>query len=197
MNSGASCIQGILLAAGCGRRFDPDGNKDKLLQTLADGHSVLWHSASALLAAVGNCLAVIRPEQLAHRQLLEQLGCEVLVNAAAADGMGTSLSLAVRASAEADCWVVALADMPWIEPTISARVAAAVDGADVVAAPFCQSQRGHPVAFGRNWLSALVSLSGDQGARQLLRTIEIRRVEPAPPSVLRDVDLPADLDIVA
>ena len=40
--------QGILLAAGYGRRFDPEGRQDKLLASMADGRPVLWHSARAL-----------------------------------------------------------------------------------------------------------------------------------------------------
>lgn len=186
-------MQGILLAAGHGRRFDPAGRKDKLLQPLDDGHSVLVHSARALLAGVGNCLAVIRPEQIEHRELLEGLGCTVVVSPAAAAGMGVSLALAVQASAAARGWIIALADMPWIEPTLIARVAAAVDADDVVAAPCHQGRRGHPVAFGRNWQAALAALSGDQGARQILRAATVRCIEPASAAVLRDIDRPEDL----
>jgi molybdenum cofactor cytidylyltransferase len=42
---GAAAPVGILLAAGRGRRFDPAGLRNKLLQPLADGEPVVVASA--------------------------------------------------------------------------------------------------------------------------------------------------------
>ena len=53
---------GILLAAGRGRRFDPSGHRNKLLQPLAGGDAVVVASARALLAVVPNVIAVVRAE---------------------------------------------------------------------------------------------------------------------------------------
>ncbi|MDF3889348.1 nucleotidyltransferase family protein, partial [Cupriavidus basilensis] len=41
---------GILLAAGYGRRFDAAGQRNKLLATLPDGHTVAGRSARTLAA---------------------------------------------------------------------------------------------------------------------------------------------------
>jgi molybdenum cofactor cytidylyltransferase len=186
-------VQAILLAAGLGRRFDPSGRRDKLLQDLGDGRTVLWHSASKLRTALGSCMAVIRPGQHERRRILEDAGCCVIESEAAREGMGAALAAAVQASTTAGGWLVALADMPWLAPELIRRVAAAIDTPDAVAAPWCDGRRGHPVAFGAAWRQRLAALEGDQGARELLARAAVRRIEPAPRAVLHDVDVPADL----
>lgn len=185
--------QGILLAAGNGRRFDPSGLTDKLLQPLHDGRPVLWHSAFNLCSALGTCIAVIRPGQDARRAILESAGCSVLVARAAEAGMGETIAAAVRETAQAQGWLIALGDMPWIPPALIRRVARAAVAPAGVAAPWHGGKRGHPVAFGADWYGALTGLKGDAGARDVLQQASIDRVEPAPAGVLRDVDVPGDL----
>lgn len=186
--------QGILLAAGLGHRFDPLGRRDKLLQPLADGRPLLWHSAHHLCAALPGSVAIVRPQQRERRRVLEEAGCTVLLSASAEEGMGRALALAVAATAGAGGWVVALGDMPWLAPELIRAVAQALDGPEAVAAPYFQGQRGHPVAFGAAWGGQLAQLCGDHGARALLQRAHIRRVACASADILRDVDLPADLD---
>ncbi len=186
-------MQGILLAAGNGRRFDPSGLMDKLLQPLDDGRPVLWHSAFNLCSALGTCIAVIRPGQDARRAILESAGCSVIVARAAEAGMGETIAAAVRETAQAPGWLITLGDMPWVPPALIRRVARAVATPASVAAPWHGGKRGHPVAFGAGWYAALTGLKGDAGARDVLQQASIVRVVPAPAGVLRDVDLPADL----
>lgn len=186
--------QGILLAAGLGRRFDPEGRRDKLLEPLADGRPVLWHSARHLCEALPGSIAVIRAGQAERRRVLEDAGCSVLIGADAEEGMGKALALAVAATADAAGWLVALGDMPWLTPELIREVARALDRPDAVAAPYFQDRRGHPVAFGAAWGGRLARLEGDSGARTLLQTADIRRVACITADIIRDVDLPADLD---
>jgi molybdenum cofactor cytidylyltransferase len=186
-------MQGILLAAGFGLRFDAAGGRDKLLQPLGDGRPLLWHSARALCTALPHSLAVIRPANPERMHWLRAAGCTVVESAAAASGIGSALAHAVRASADAPGWVVALADMPWLQAETIAAVAALIDAPQALAAPVCQGRRGHPVAFGTAWRGRLSALSGDAGARELLRDAEIRLLDTDDQGVLRDVDTPADL----
>ncbi len=186
-------MQGILLAAGFGRRFDPDGRVSKLLAPLPDGRSVATHAAEALCAALPGSLAVIRPGQSALAAQLRDAGCRIVESAAAEDGMGHALAAAVSASADADGWLVALADMPWLDPRIIRAVAAALQTPEDIAAAAFAGRRGHPVAFGAAHRAALCALNGDQGARELLRGATVRQVDSADDAVLRDVDHPRDL----
>lgn len=186
-------MQGILLAAGFGRRFDPSGRDSKLLAPLPDGRSVATHAAAALCAALPGSLAVIRPGQPALAAQLRDAGCRIIESAAAEGGMGHALADAVRASGGADGWLVALADMPWLDPELIRAVAAAVRMPDDIAAATFAGRRGHPVAFGAAHRTTLCALKGDQGARELLRNGALHRVDSPDDTVLRDIDRPEDL----
>lgn len=186
-------IQGILLAAGYGRRFDPSGHSSKLLATLPDGRSVAWHAARALCSALPGSIAVIRPGHAVLAEVLRDAGCRVLESRDAEAGMGSALAHAVRDSAGADGWLVALADMPWLPVDTIRAVAAAIDRPARIAAAAHAGQRGHPVGFGAAHGAALAALRGDSGARELLRTHPVQLIEAGDDGVLRDVDLPDHL----
>ncbi|WP_051071792.1 NTP transferase domain-containing protein [Azoarcus sp. KH32C] len=186
-------IRGILLAAGYGRRFDTAGQRDKLLEPLSDGRPVLWHSATALCAALPGSLAVVRPGSPERVRWLVEAGCEVLESTEAEQGMGSALAHAVGASPSASGWVVALADMPWLPPAMIRAVADGIDAPERIVAPVCDGRRGHPVGFGSAWGTRLATLTGDAGARELLRDSSIRLIATEERGVLRDVDTPADL----
>jgi molybdenum cofactor cytidylyltransferase len=189
----ASLATGLLLAAGRGTRFDPQGQQNKLLAPLADGTPVARAAAHAMLAVLPRVIAVVRPgaETLAH--LLNEAGCEVVFAAEAERGMGASLAAGVHASADADGWVVALADMPWISPTTIEAVARELDLGATIVAPLHDGRRGHPVGFGAVHGEALAALDGDVGARDLLTSSALTTIAVDDPGVLADIDTPGDL----
>jgi molybdenum cofactor cytidylyltransferase len=65
----------------------------------------------------------------------------------------------------------------------------------MVAAPFHDGRRGHPVGFGAACFDALATLDGDAGARDVVAAHgdALVRLEVDDPGVLRDVDTAADL----
>ncbi|MES9991959.1 MAG: nucleotidyltransferase family protein [Candidatus Thiodiazotropha sp.] len=179
-------IQGILLAAGSGVRF----GSQKLLHPLPTGELMGIAAARNLITALPNTLAVIRPQdsQLAHG--LVDLGVSLVENSEAEKGMGLSLSKGVKASADAQGWIVALADMPWITPETIRSVFHALQQGASMAAPVYQGRRGHPVGFGRKWRQPLQTLQGDAGARHLLssHSDELLLLPSDDPAVLLDID---------
>lgn len=187
-------IVGILLAAGRGTRF----GGPKLLAPLPDGTPLGVAAARSLCAAVPEVVAVVHP---ADRELARQLvatGARLVECAEAEAGMGVSLAAGVNATAEADGWVIALADMPYISvDSIGALVRALADGAALVA-PRYHGQRGHPVGFSSEFGPVLRALQGDRGARNLLarHADRLQCLEVDDPGILRDVDTPADLAII-
>ena len=190
----ASLATGVLLAAGTGSRFDPHGLRNKLLAPLPEGTCVARESAQRLLRVVPKVIAVVRPgaETLAH--VLNDAGCDVVFAPDAGRGMGASLAAGVDADHEAESWIVALADMPCISVESIEAVARSLDGGAPLVAPFYRGQRGHPVGFGYAHRAALVALDGDAGARSLLSSHPVTRVEVDDPGILRDIDTPADLN---
>jgi molybdenum cofactor cytidylyltransferase len=188
-------IVGILLAAGQGSRF----GGDKLLAQLADGTRVGVQSARNLKAALAEVIAVTRPEDRLLAQALTDVGIDVATCPSAHEGMGSSLAHAVRARADADGWIVALGDMPMIRPETIRRIAAALEGGAGIVAPSYQGKRGHPVGFAARFGAQLANLSGDAGARNMLRAEGSRIVviDVDDPGVMADIDTRAELDRMA
>lgn len=184
---------GILLAAGRGRRFDPSGVQDKLLQALPSGEAVVVASARHLLSVVSRVIAVVPPGDRGVADALRALGCEVTVCAEADTGMGASLAHAVAASLPADAWVIALGDMPFVATATIQALCDALSGGAAIAAPVCGGKRGNPVGFGLVHLPALLALVGDEGARRIVRGSVVTEVQVNDPGIFRDIDTPADL----
>jgi molybdenum cofactor cytidylyltransferase len=192
---GRRTIVGVLLAAGRGERF----GGDKLLAPLRDGDIGVPIGVAAcrrLRAALPDVVAVVRPGDAGLAQLLEQAGASVIVARNADEGIGASLAAGVAALADdADGYVVALADMPWIDPATTAAIAQALRRGASIVAPRYRGERGHPVGFAAIHRGALMQLGGDEGARSILsrHRADLQLVDVDDPGVLRDVDTPADL----
>jgi molybdenum cofactor cytidylyltransferase len=148
-----------------------------------------------LIAAVPTVVAVVRPGDAALAAALSAAGARVIECPRADEGMGASLACGVQAAADADGWIVALADMPWIRPDTIARVATALTEGAIVAAPFHEGVRGHPVGFARACGLELAALAGDEGAKSVLAAHrqQLVRIDVDDPGALRDVDTPQDL----
>ena len=187
---------GVLLAAGLGTRYDPTGQCLKLMQPVHWGkHAgvpIVAAAARNLKEAVERTLAVVRPRTEAHQSrlhdLLQKEGCELVVCEHAADGMGASLACGVRAAANASGWIIALGDMPAVEPhTISAVMQALLQG-HPTAAPMYQEQRGHPVGFSMRCRDDLLACDGDRGARAVLDKFPPHLVAACDDGILIDID---------
>lgn len=184
-------IVGILLAAGSSQRF----GADKLMHTLPDGEPIAVSAAKSLIAALPRSLAVVRSGDGELAAALRAAGFDIAVHADAQRGIGSSIAAGVKASADAQGWVIALADMPWIEIATIQQVRQALLAGAPLAAPSCSGRRGHPVGFASHWLAQLSSLDGDSGARELLKEhrSDLSVIETGDAGVLRDVDHPDDL----
>ena len=191
-------IVGILLAAGRGTRF----GGDKLLATLPPapgvqrGTSVGAMAARRLAAALPDAIAVVRPGDDRVADALRVAGMRIVECADADDGMGASLACGVAATSDADAWIVALADMPWIAPTTIRAVADALSAGATIVAPVYGGERGHPVGFARSHFSALSALTGDAGARSIVtaHSDELTLLDVDDAGIVRDVDTPAALE---
>lgn len=184
----------ILLAAGRGRRFDPEGIRNKLMACLPGGEPVVAASARALLAVLPDVIAVVPPDDGGVADLLRALGCRVTICPEADSGMAASLVHGLRASLPAaDAWVVALGDMPHVRPATIAMLCEALGRGADIAVPIYDGQRGNPVAFSARHLPALLALQGDQGARGIVRAHPVCEVDADDKGVLQDIDRLSDL----
>jgi molybdenum cofactor cytidylyltransferase len=184
-------IVGLLLAAGSATRF----GSDKLQHALPHGVSIAVQSARHLKSEVTRVVAVVRPGSDELSKALKSEGCEIAVCENAAEGMGASLACAARAAGEADGYLIALADMPFLRRSTIAAVRDALAGGAPLVAPYFRARRGHPVGLSRKFLKELVDLRGDAGAKKLLAEHEraIVKIPVGDPGVIRDIDTPEDL----
>ena len=185
-------VVAILLAAGSATRF----GSDKLLHSLPHEVPIAIQAARHLrIVFEENVLAVVRPEAKQLSDLLRKEGCKVVVCENAAEGMGASLACAVRAAPDAQGFVVALADMPFIRSSTIAAVRDALAAGAPLAAPYFRTRRGHPVGLAAKFGPALEALCGDEGARKIIEADEksLVKIPVGDPGVIRDIDTPGDL----
>jgi molybdenum cofactor cytidylyltransferase len=183
---------GILLAAGSGSRF----GGEKLLHPLPDGTPIGVASLRNLKSALPDVIAVVRSGDDRLRDLLGQEGVVVHLCEDAHLGMARSFVRGIDASRDADGWVIALGDMPFVLPQTIKTIAERGAQTGRIAVPAYRGERGHPVGFGHRYLHELLKLQGDEGARSVIgrhpRDLEI--VDCDDRGILRDIDTRADLE---
>ncbi len=202
----AAPLVAIVLAAGLSRRM---GARNKLLLPIA-GAPMVARVVDALLASATfrqdlsasssasapRVLVVTGHQPEAVRAALAGRPLKFVHNPGFAEGLGSSLAVGVRAATARDPAgvLVALADMPWLQPATVDALAGALDpaGGPQIIAPRRAGRRGNPVLWSRAFLPDLQRMSGDAGPRELLRARPdaLRLVEVEDDGVLRDVDTP-------
>lgn len=184
-------IAGIILAAGQSRRM---GKPNKLLTTL-DGVSFIRHVADVALAAGLDEIIVVtghEAEQM-HAQL-SGLTVRFAHNENFAQGLASSLQTGIAALDETiDAALVLLSDMPFItEETVrTIGRSFSLEHDERISVPHFQGRRGNPVLWPRRYFRELLSLSGDQGARALLKAYPdaVHEIELGE-EILIDIDTP-------
>ncbi|CCJ90445.1 CTP:molybdopterin cytidylyltransferase [Cronobacter turicensis 564] len=166
----------IILAAGKGERFRAGGGTTHKLEALLAGKPVLQHVLAAAQAS-GLPWHLVRPE-------------------GGTDGMGDSIALGVKATPAAAGWLILPGDLPLITAASLRQVATALNEKPVVV-PHYQQRHGHPVGFRREYFDALAALSGDEGAKAIVRAAraraEVLTLALNDAGIVQDIDVPADL----
>ena len=173
-------VVAIVLAAGLSSRFPGD----KLLHPF-QGKPLAEHIALTLAQLpLAARLAVCPTANAPRHDLFLRQGFETIDNPDPLRGMSSSLALAAeRAIAlNADAMLVCLADMPMVTGEHLAALLAVE--ADVVATEG-SGNRSPPILFSRAVLPQLIALTGDQGARHLLKSAKVVQADPA---LVRDLD---------
>ncbi len=160
----------LILAAGRGERFRAAGGTGHKLSAMLAGTTVLDRTVAQAVAS----------------------GLMVHVVSAPTPGMGWSIAAGVRATPDAGGWLILPGDMPVVSPDTIRRVATALSTAPAVQ-PLYGDRPGHPVGFARQCRDALLTLSGDAGARSVIATVSAITLTTDDPGCVLDVDTPADL----
>lgn len=190
-------VAGVLLAAGGSRRL---GSPKQLLKT--NGVTLVEQAARQLLeAGCSPVLVVVGAEAGSVHDAVAMMPVECVENTHWERGMGTSIACAINALndvrfADVQGVLIATCDMPSVTVDhVTALVTTSGQGAERVASSYAGPDggavRGIPAVLPRTDWPALAALTGDQGARGLLRDERTLTVS------LRlgnfDIDTPADL----
>ena len=184
-------VYAIVLAAGTSSRF---GSSKQLAEW--DG-AALVRRATELAAgccATRSLMVAGHDWQAVHAACRPLSGCFV-VNDHYADGIGSSLALAVRAIRHtAAAVLVLLADQPLITAQHLEHLIASWSGDEfeIVASSYANTT-GVPALFAAGSFEKLCSLSGDEGARSLLQDPKFHLREIAFADAATDIDSVADL----
>ncbi len=162
-----SGVSAIVLAAGAGSRF----GGDKLLAEF-EGRPLIGHVLLALRdAPVDEIVVVVGVDAGRLREVCEPYSARVVENPDWALGQSTSVKAGLRAvDREARAAVVLLGDQPLVRAEAVQRLVEAFEEGAKVAVATYAGKRRNPVLFSRLvWPDLLAGLSGDEGARALLR----------------------------
>lgn len=160
----------LVLASGRGERFLASGGGTHKLQALLSGKPVLQHVIDAVRAS----------------------GLPFHVEDVGHPGMGESISAAVRATPDANGWLILPGDLPLIQASTLLLLAEKLARYDVVI-PLCNGRRGHPVGFSRRCAQQLMHLTGNQGAAMVVHSHVVMEIPVDDVGTLTDVDTVEDL----
>ncbi len=183
-------IIAVILAAGRGTRF----GATKQLASFG-GEAMVARVSNAVRSAEPGAVVLVAGHDAGSVHDAADVPF-IVINERYRDGLGTSIA---RASATlrhaADALLFCLGDQPLIPAAHYRDMIDAWDGeADsVVATQYGgEDTAGAPVLFGRAWFDRLAGLTGDQGAKVLLRDAG-EFVTVACDEAAFDIDTPADL----
>jgi CTP:molybdopterin cytidylyltransferase MocA len=175
-------IAAVVLAAGASRRL---GSPKQLV--MLDGETLLERAVR--LARAAGCSPVIVVLGAEHERVLAdcRLGDAVpVIHDKWEEGMGASIRLGVGACEGAAGVVVMTCDQPAV--TVE-HLQLLMRGTDVKASSYA-GRKGVPAFFPERYFDELMALSGDVGARDLLRSAEAVELENGE----LDVDTVEDLE---
>jgi molybdenum cofactor cytidylyltransferase len=183
-------IVGLVLAAGAGTRFG--GAKQ-----LADLHGtpLLEHALRAMAAAqLGRVVVVLGASAEEILGQVDLHGAAPVICDRWEDGQSASLAYGLSTVDDAEAALVVLGDQPRLSPQAIERVLQARDpGVEAVRASY-YGEPGHPVLLERSLFARLRDVSGDRGARNLLRSVKTREVSCDDLGGGEDVDTLAQLE---
>ncbi len=191
----ANTIGVVILAAGQSRRY---GKDDKRRAMLANGEELLQQTVASALAADLPVMVVLRPGDDALQAALQQKGAHTVIAEDAALGMGHSLVAGISAVDHWDGALIALGDMPCTRPESYRRVAQALSEHKIVR-PFYRGEPGQPVGFSCCYFPEMKTLSGDVGAKHILKREQanIYQLDVDDAGIRVDIDTPEQLQRAA
>lgn len=183
-------IEIVLLAAGPSRRM---GSPKQSLPFRAT--TLLRHLTREAIASEANGVTVVTGAWADHaRQELSGLPARVVHNEDWEEGMASSLRRGLRSlPPETEAFLVMLCDQPLVNRfALNRLIEAYRSSTHTIVASVYSGITGVPALYHRSHLPQLLALTGDQGARQLLRTTTMPVLALPLPEAAVDLDTPEE-----
>ncbi|MFZ4068923.1 MAG: nucleotidyltransferase family protein [Caulobacterales bacterium] len=179
----------VVLAAGLSARM---GGPNKLLQAYRGRPLASWALACAGAVAADKRVIVCGRDAAAIAALAPP-GCTRCDNPTPDDGLASSLRLGLAALGDVRAAGVLLADMPDVRPQLVERLFEALKF-HYAAVPRRAGEWGNPVVLSSEATQEAKRLSGDAGARALMKrnAARIAFLDTDDAAILRDLDTPGD-----
>lgn len=190
-------VTGVILAAGQGRRM----GKPKQLLSLGGEAMVLHVARTACQAGFDEVIVITGAYELAVKKVLQDLPLQIIYNEEWEQGQATSVKKAVQSIPDKKQAVVfLLADQPLVSVVLINKLINVYHETNAsIIIPRALNQQGNPVLFDLGvWRSALLQLSGDEGARQIIRKNQeaVHYIELLNGQIFLDVDTPAEYEMM-
>jgi len=186
-------IGAVLLAAGRSLRF----GSNKLLADLG-GRPMVCRAMDAMAQLeAARFAAVVSSAEVAA--LAEAYGFEVIKNDAPEMGQARSVVLGMQAMGDMDAVLFLAGDQPGLGgESLRLLIRRFEESGKGIACLADKTHRGNPAVFRKQYFPELLSLSGDRGAKGVLRAHEddLLVVPCVNPGELADADTPEALDAI-
>jgi molybdenum cofactor cytidylyltransferase len=189
-------IIALVLAAGFSRRM----KRNKMLLPFSHGTVIENTVRSFFQTPVAEVAVVVGHQQDEIRQVLASYPVRFIENPNFPQGMSTSVQEGIKVLGEdpqVEGVLITPGDMPLIKKeTVGALIEKFREGSYSVIIPVYQGKKGHPVFFARTLFPQLGDVSGDVGAREVVRKNQSQCcfVEVDDPGILIDIDCPEEYE---
>lgn len=182
----------LILAAGESKRM----GQAKQLLPLGDT-TILGHSLSVCQKSkIGPIWIVLGARANEIRKSLPAGAYQIVINEAWKDGMGSSMAAGIRViqqDSQITEVVIVLADQVKLTERSLQNFHALYKGSEkTIAVSMTEEGAGPPSIFDRQWFHALASLSGDQGAKPVVKSNRFEVLQIVHAAAEQDVDTPED-----
>ena len=191
----------LVLAAGKSSRF----GSDKLMATMADNQPMIAHSLEPLLILAKQfqleLCVITRADNQPLINYLTTAGINYSLCPDAHLGMGHSIAYGIKSHQNWQGWMIALADMPNINLELLTSLLETIQcNPDAIIRPAFtrdgKTKPAHPVYFPQQYGFQLSQLTGDKGAREIIKQQKlVTQLDGGiiAESILMDMDTPESL----
>lgn len=189
-------IAAIVLAAGRSTRM---GATNKLLAKFK-GKTLLQHVLSNLQQSmISEIIVITGHEAEIVKNSINKFDVQCIENDQYNQGLSTSIKLGVENLTEhAEVVLICHGDMPFVSASIINQIITAyIDNAQIVL-PVYLGQKGNPLLWPKRYFRNLIQLSGDVGAKQILKEYkdEVIHLDVDNVGILLDIDDSQTLEFV-